>query len=80
MFCYFYPKLTLLIQGVCQIKEVIFPDISVISTVFPDSAYVLRKYYTTHIGDNLNTYHYASLFKQTLAHLKTKNRKHKHYI
>ena len=55
-------------QGVCQIMEVIFSDISLIFPWFlpcfpwfnigPEQIL-----HTTSISDNLNTYHYASLFK-----------------
>ena len=48
-----------------------FPDFSLISTVFPDSFSLGPEQipHTTPISDDLNTYHYASLFKQTLAYL-----------
>ena len=62
------------LQGVCQIREVTFPDISLIFPWFlpcfpwfnigPEQIP-----HTTPISDNLNTYHYASLLKQTLAYL-----------
>ena len=72
--CFRFIWLWLLIQGVCQISKVIFPDISLI---FPWFLPCFPWFYigpeqiphTTPISDNLNTYHYGSLFKQTLAYL-----------
>ena len=61
-------------QGVCQIRKVIFPDISLIFSWFlpcfpwfnigPEQIL-----HTMPISDNFITYHYASPFKATLVYL-----------
>ena len=56
-----------LAQGVCQIREAIFPDISLIFPWFNIGHEQIPC--TTHISDKINTYHYASPFKQTLPYL-----------